>query len=214
VYVGADRHRAGLLAESKHQGVGLHLLDDGFQHRQLARDMDILVVRSSDFRQALLPAGRLREPLSALRRASVLVLRAEEEHLLDEFRRMGLAAAIWIQHRTLAVEPVAGAIAFCGIAKPQEFFSDLRAAGIDSLAAAAWPDHHPYDHKDIDRLVDLAKKYGAHAFVTTEKDAVRITPDQRARLEELAPLKTARLEVRLEEEAAIAASLSPLVMRK
>ena len=77
VYVGASRYEAGLLAEAELGGEGrrVHLLDDGFQHRQLARDVDIVVVHRSDLRERLLPAGRLREPLSSLQRAGVIVLR-------------------------------------------------------------------------------------------------------------------------------------------
>ena len=71
--VGEDRHEAGLFAE-KSFGPQLHLLDDGFQHRALARDFDIVLVTPEDTRDRLLPAGRLREPLSSLSRADAVVL--------------------------------------------------------------------------------------------------------------------------------------------
>ena len=78
VYVGTSRYDAGRLAERSAAGAGIHLLDDGFQHRKLARDLDIVVLHASDFVEGLLPAGRLREPLSALKRAQVVVLREED----------------------------------------------------------------------------------------------------------------------------------------
>ena len=86
MYVGASRYEAGLLAESESGGQGVHLLDDGFQHRQLARDLDIVVMHRSDLRQRLLPVGRLREPLSSLRRADVIVLRYEDADLESQLR--------------------------------------------------------------------------------------------------------------------------------
>ena len=90
VYVGASRYEAGLLAERDANERGIHLLDDGFQHRRLARDLDIVVLHASDFEETLLPAGRLREPLASLRRASVVVLRAEDRALEAELRKRGI----------------------------------------------------------------------------------------------------------------------------
>ena len=83
MYVGASRYEAGLLAEAEIAGEGrhVHLLDDGFQHRQLARNVDIVVIHRSDLRERLLPAGRLRERLSSLERAGVIVLRQEDAEL-------------------------------------------------------------------------------------------------------------------------------------
>ena len=88
LFVGARRCQAGLLAESEiaEEGRHVHLLDDGFQHRQLARDVDIVVIHRSDLRERLLPAGRLREPLSSLERAGVIVLRQEDAELESTLR--------------------------------------------------------------------------------------------------------------------------------
>jgi len=211
VYVGASRYEAGALAEREQLKPGIHILDDGFQHRQLARDMDIVVLHRSDFDQRLLPAGQLRESLSALKRASVVVLRAEDAHLEEELRKRGIDAPIWIQHRRLVVEPSARVVAFCGIARPEEFFAALRASGVEIAATSQYRDHHAYTDADLDRLIQLRDAHQATRFITTEKDWVRMTPSQRARL---APLNVARLEVVFENETAVTAQLLSLLVRK
>jgi tetraacyldisaccharide 4'-kinase len=215
VYVGADRYQAGQLAERDALvSSGVHLLDDGFQHRKLGRAMDIVVVRADDFREGLLPAGRLREPLTSLRRASAIVLRAEDRELESELRRRDIVAPVWIQHRNLAVEPTSKAVTFCGIARPEEFFAALRAQNVDLLSTVALRDHQPYTDENIERLTAMLRRHGAACFVTTEKDAARLTPEQRAALNRIAPLHIARLEVSLENEDAIVARLLGLSVRK
>lgn len=217
VYVGASRYEAGLLAErdAAHPPFGIHLLDDGFQHRKLARDLDIVVLHASDFVEGLLPAGRLREPLSALRRAQIVVLREEDRGFETELRRRGIAAQVWIQTRRLVVEPDLGrAVAFCGIARPDEFFAGLRAQGVDIAATRAIADHQTYSPAEIDRLAGLVARHNAKCLVTTEKDAVRLTAEQRQKLEQAAPLRLARLEVVLHDEAAAVEQLRALLVRK
>lgn len=216
VYVGSDRYAAGLLAEREHPASGIHLprihlLDDGFQHRRLARDLDIVVLHRGDFSARLLPAGRLREPLSALRRASILIVRGEDSNLENDLRQRGIDAPIWIQHRCLRVPQISRAIAFCAIARPDEFFSSLRAHGTEIAATAAYRDHHALTGADLDRLLRLRDQHHAEAFITTEKDWVRLTPQQRTRL---APLNVARLEVVFDNEPALVAQLLGSIMRK
>ena len=216
VYVGAARHEAGALAEREQLNPGghlpgIHLLDDGFQHRQLARDVDIVVLHRSDFNERLLPSGRLREPLTALKRASVIVLRVEDKHLEDELRKRGIDAPIWIQHRCLVVEPLARVVAFCAIARPEEFFSALRASGVELVATSQHRDHHAYTGSNLEQLIQLRDTHQAESFITTEKDWVRMSANQRALL---APLNTARLEVVFENETAVTAQLLSLLMRK
>jgi len=211
VYVGASRYEAGALAERDQLKPGIHLLDDGFQHRQLARDVDIVVLHRSDFDQRLLPAGQLRESLSALKRASVIVLRAEDAHLEEVLRKRGIGAPIWIQHRRLVVEPLAQAMAFCGIARPDEFFAALRTNGVEIAATSEYRDHHVYTDSDLKHLIQLRKTHQAESFITTEKDWVRMTPPQRARL---TPLNVARLEVVFENETDVIAQLVSLLVRK
>ncbi len=214
VYVGANRYEAGLLAERNAAGSGIHLLDDGFQHRRLTRALDIVVVHASDFSEGLLPAGRLREPVISLRRASAIVLRAEDSNLEAELRRRGISAPVWIQHRRLAVESAARAVAFCGIARPDEFFAVLRSQNVDLAATLALRDHQAYSAAEIDRLAALLRRHNADCFITTEKDATRMTCEQQARLEAIAPLRVARLEIRLENESAIMRQLTGLFVRK
>ena len=215
VYVGASRYDAGLLAERDPAGAGIHLLDDGFQHRKLARDLDVVVLHASDFVEGLLPAGRLREPLSALKRAQVVVLREEDRGLEAELRRRKIAAQVWVQSRKLAVESDMGrVVAFCGIARPEEFFAGLKAQGVDVAATRAIGDHQKYSAAEIARLARMLKEHGADCFVTTEKDAARLTDDQRRRLEETGPVHVARLEIALENEAAVVRELGHLLVRK
>jgi len=211
VYVGPDRYAAGLLAERTQSMPGIHLLDDGFQHRRLARDLDIVVLHRSDFDEHLLPAGRLRESLAALRRASIIVLRSEDRDFEAELRRRKIDAPVSIQHRRLLVESTTSAVAFCGIAHPDEFFASLRANGVDLAAASAFRDHHDYTDSDLDSLLKLRTRHDAESFITTEKDFVRLASAQRVRL---APLHIARLEVVFEDETAITGHLAGLIVRK
>jgi tetraacyldisaccharide 4'-kinase len=214
VYVGASRHEAGLLAERDLPRAGIHLLDDGFQHRKLARDLDIVVIHATDLDEGLLPAGRLREPLSSLKRAGAIVLRAEDHQLEPELRRRGIVAPVWIQHRRLAIENVPAAIAFCGVARPDEFFSALRSQKIELRATLALGDHQTYSNSDIQRLLARLHKHKAECFVTTEKDAVRLTRAQRAQLEKAAPLRIAGLQVSLEDEPGLVRRLLDIRVRK
>lgn len=214
VYVGARRYEAGLLAERDAPGLGIHLLDDGFQHRRLARALDIVVAHASDFEESLLPAGRLREPLASLKRASVIVLRAEDRQLEGELRRRGISTEVWIQQRRLAVEGVTRAVAFCGIARPEEFFSVLRSQNIELAATLELGDHQAYSETEIERLRGMLRQHKAACFVTTGKDAARLTYTQRARLEEAAPLHVARLGVSLENEGEVVRRLGSLLVRK
>jgi tetraacyldisaccharide 4'-kinase len=201
VYVSSSRYEAGRLAEREILGPRLHILDDGFQHRQLARALDIVVLHATDFHELLLPAGRLREPLSALRRAHVLVLRTEDRHLEPELRRRGLNQPIWFMHRELDPPPACkSVIAFCGIARPNEFFHSLAATGITLVARVAFPDHHIWNDADINHLLDLQRRHPVRTFLTTEKDAIRLSPSQRASLEAAATLRTAPLRVRFQDE--------------
>ena len=216
VYVGASRYDAGLLAEKEHGSSDsrVHLLDDGFQHRRLARDVDIVVVHVSDFEARLLPAGRLREPLSALRRASVIVLRAEDRDREADLRRRGIDSPILIQNRRMVVDSANWPLSFCGIARPEEFFAGLRGSGMEPVETQAYRDHHAYSGADIDELIRLLRTHRAESFITTEKDWVRMTAEQRTRLAQAAPVSVARLEVVFEDEAALTAQLLRLCVRK
>ena len=170
VIVGEDRYQAGLFAEKKF-GPQLHLLDDAFQHRTLARDFDIVLVTADDARDRLLPAGRLREPLTALKRADAVVLTAGAAP--DLFRVDG--KLVWRVRRGIAPQSVPPhPVAFCGIARPRNFMLQLRKAGIEPGAEAVYRDHHAYTEKDIRELLALKAHSEAGGFVTTEKDAINL----------------------------------------
>jgi len=170
VVVAGERYDGGVLAE-KNFGAQLHLLDDGFQHRALSRDFDIVLVTPDDARDRLLPSGRLREPLSALRRADAVVLTSganPESFPLD-------GKLVWRARRGIAPRDIPERpVVFCGIARPKNFLLQLRAAGIEPAAEAFFRDHHAYTARDIDDLVELGERSEAGGFVTTEKDAINL----------------------------------------
>src|SRR5580700_9354277 len=170
VIVGGDRYEAGLFAE-KSFSPQLHLLDDGFQHRALARDFDIVLVTPEDTRDRLLPAGRLREPVTSLSRANAVVLTGGASS--DSFPSNG--KLLWRVRRGISVTNVpARPLVFCGIARPQSFLLQLRTAGIEPVAQALFRDHHAYTERDIQDLLKLRQQSEAEGFVTTEKDAVNL----------------------------------------
>ena len=170
VIVGEDRYAAGLYAEQNF-GPQLHLLDDGFQHRRLARDFDIVMLTPTDMRDSLLPTGRLREPLSSLARADAVVLSGNlSPESIPEFVKRR-----WRVQRSIFAPQIKDAcVAFCGIARPEAFFSQLQQAGLNIVATQRFRDHHAYASSDIEKLVRLRERNRASAFVTTEKDAVNL----------------------------------------
>src|SRR5579859_6625165 len=191
IIVCADRYRGGRLAEDKFK-VDVHILDDGFQHFALARDVDIVLLdvtqQLSD--RELLPAGRLREPLSALTRAQCVVLTrselADPGPTEERVRKINSKAGIFhcstklqgvmdiFNGKISALQAVIDGpvYAFCGIGNPAAFFADLGQWGFSVAARAEFPDHHVYTPDEITRLVANARKAGAKFLLTTEKDAL------------------------------------------
>lgn len=215
IIVGEDRAAAGRFAEKTFAEAGLrpahgdawfHLLDDGFQHRRLARTFDIVLVNPEDLDDQLLPLGRLREPLTALVRADAIVI----PETMSPERLAGFGKPIWRVRRTLEVETTnfpERPIVICGIAKPERFINDLLRAGITPVADARFPDHHAYTVADVAHLRRLREQHESDGFLTTEKDAMNLRP-HRARLEPLAavPLKMEMLDA----DTAIDAMLSAI----
>lgn len=197
VIVGEDRYRAGRFAEAKF-GPQLHLLDDGFQHRALAREFDIVLVTPQDAGDRLLPAGRLREGLSSVRRADAVVLASGAS--AESFPVEG--KTVWRARRGIVL-PVAPKtvpprpVVFCGIARPQNFVLQLRAANIEPVAEAFYRDHHAYSEKDIRELLELKQRSESGGFVTTEKDAVNLG----AYLSAVAPLAVVPVKMELSDAA-------------
>lgn len=189
VIVAERRYDAGTYADH-HYGPCLHLLDDGFQHRQLARDYDIVLITATDVSDGLLPAGRLREPLAALCRADAVVLTPGTS--ADGIPVAG-KLILQVERGIDPVDVPPRPVAFCGIAKPDSFFQQLRAAGIDIAGEARFRDHHAYTRDDVFVLLNLASKHRAGGFVTTEKDAINLG----ALVEGLRPLAVVPATMRL-----------------
>ena len=207
VVVGEDRRQAGELAEATF-GAQLHLLDDGFQHRRLGRDFDIVMVTSTDAQDSLLPSGRLREPIPALARADAIVLTNETsaDGLQVQKQR------IWRVRRDIVPpERREPCFAFCGIARPENFFAQLRAAHVVLAGTRSFRDHHRYGDKDVRELQQLRARTGAQAFVTTEKDAVNLGPH----LQPLQPIHVVPVRMTLEDaDAALDAMVATIAERR
>jgi tetraacyldisaccharide 4'-kinase len=155
----------------------LFLLDDGFQHLQLARDCDVVVLSSS--------ARWHREGASALRDADVLIRRTDADRNIASANPKipTFEAALRPRHvrRGAAIEPLETlssrrVIAFSGLADNSQFFSSLRRLGADVAAERSFPDHHPYSPEDVRLLRELATRHGAE-LITTAKDAVKLPFD-------------------------------------
>jgi tetraacyldisaccharide 4'-kinase len=184
--VGADRFKQGKRLESS---VDVFLLDDGFQHLALARDLDILLIDASQplARQTLLPTGRLREPVSAMARADALVFTRTETvagtgAAIERFQDFPVfsAATRLLGFRRLGIDAPAlspDAIgpgtfyAFCGIGNPRAFVQDLQNWKLPIADRCEFPDHHRYDARDARELEQATERAGAKALLTTEKDA-------------------------------------------
>jgi tetraacyldisaccharide 4'-kinase len=194
VIVGEDRYQAGLAAEQKF-GPQLHLLDDGFQHRALARDFEIVLVTPEDARDRLLPAGRLREPLSSLSRADAVVLTGGAS--ADSLPVKG--KLVWRAKRGIVPGNIPERpVVFCGIARPKNFLLQLRTAGIEPVAEAFYRDHHAYSEQDVRDLIKLREQSEAGGFVTTEKDAINLG----AHFSALQPLAIVPVKMELVDAAA------------
>jgi tetraacyldisaccharide 4'-kinase len=177
-----DRFVAGRLAEH-HLGATVHVLDDGFQHLQLDRDIDLVLVAAEDLAEGArtLPGGRLREPADTLLAADAVLALDERVLTLGPVPRHA-PFEIFKMKRIVnangdAIPRANGTyLALAGIGGPQRFFDDLRAAGLELSRVLAFPDHYRYSRRDLERVFGEARGAGADAIVTTEKDFVRLLP--------------------------------------
>jgi tetraacyldisaccharide 4'-kinase len=193
VLVSSQRYLAGCLAERQFECT-VHLLDDGFQHLGLARDIDLLIVTSEDLANPnTLPLGRLREPLSAAAAADAVLVSAADSsapevaaHVLDVSLSFRIDRKIdsprHVQtpgdggdERLASVTPPGPVFAFAGIANPERFFEDLQRAGWRLAGTRSFADHHQFSAEDIEALVRAAESSGAKAVLMTEKDMVRLS---------------------------------------
>lgn len=182
----------------------VHLLDDGMQHRTLARSFELVLVTAEDLTDTLLPAGNLREPFTALRRAHALIVREEELGAIEKPVRalVGDEVPLWTVRRTLRFPAPLGVfgaglrpIAFCALARPEGFAAMLSKAGCGVVDTVIFDDHHRYEDHDIAELIKLAKRLRATGLITTEKDAVKLNAAMRARLgKEVGPLMVVALD--------------------
>ena len=185
--VGKDRFANGKEIEAQ-EPVDVFLLDDGFQHLRLERDLDILLMDASRplGKEFLLPAGRLREPVSAMSRANLLVITrsetvpgaAEAIGKLSQYPVFAATTSL-MGFRLLGTDGLQSIdeigsgpfFAFCGIGNPGAFFTDVRNWGLDVSGTLAFGDHYLYSNGDAIRIEQEAKRSAARALVATEKDA-------------------------------------------
>jgi tetraacyldisaccharide 4'-kinase len=198
VAVGRRRDVVGQVVEARF-GKRVHVLDDGFQHLRLARDLDIVCVSGSDLGDACLPAGRLRERPDALARADIVLV---TEGGVPAGVPAG--AAFRATRRADGFVDLAGAprpapmrpFLLSGIARPERFEADVRTASGDVVGRTAFPDHHHYRSMDVERVFREARAARADAVVTTAKDAVRLPPASSD-----IPVLVLRLRVEIDDQA-------------
>ena len=187
VVIGTDRYAAGQLAMQQ-LSPDIFLLDDGFQHLRLHRDLNILLQDfSRPFGNGLtLPAGILREPTSAVRRADLVIFTRAPESAVITSAPPGIPACA-ASHTLVDLLPLNGGtsvpfshcrgqkvVAFAGIADPDSFFEGLRAAGLDLVRSLNFPDHVAYDKEKCGEIIAAMQASGADMLVTTEKDGVKL----------------------------------------
>lgn len=221
VLAGADRYAAGLLALERLKP-DIFILDDGFQHMRLYRDLNILLL---DHARPLgngrvLPAGLLREPRSAARRADFIIYtRCKSEEDFDHFPGIPYCSA---SNDIAAVVSVPGGepapisslstlrgAAFAGIAEPDSFFSMLEKAGLDIREKLRFPDHCKYGEKEISRIISASKSANADYLITTEKDSVKLS----AHRQKLGRVYSSVLEVKIRDMNRLTDKLDKLLQR-
>jgi tetraacyldisaccharide 4'-kinase len=216
--VGKDRYDVGSRLESK---VDIFILDDGYQHLRLARDVNILLMDAVRplGNEKLLPAGRLREPVSAMDRADILIITRtgtapETESAIAKLQEFPVFAArtkllgfrkLWSEGPVTPLgELEAGPFfAFCGIGNPGAFLLDLQGWNVVIVGKRAFADHHPYSDGEILELLDEAREAGAKALVTTEKDAQNMADVDAVEM----PIYVAVIEAEFPQEAALLNSI-------
>lgn len=187
----ADRIAAGREA-IKDFGSDCFVLDDGFQHLRLARDLNVVTIDATNpwGGGRLLPHGRLRESVEGMSRAdcvvltrcdqveSVTALREEIARLINDRpifeSRMRMVRLSPLKNGGESITPPARVGAFCAVGNPSSFFASLREAGYEIAVEKSFADHHVYSQEEIDSLIDAAKERGATALITTAKDAVKL----------------------------------------
>ncbi len=192
--IGGDRYSVGRKLEGSHR-VDVLVLDDGFQHFQLERDLDLVLIDALDpFGSGeMIPLGRLREPLSALRRADAFLLTRSEPgvcydgllarlHSLNPrapvfaARSRAVAAVNTVSAEAMPIERLRNEriLAFCGLGNPESFWRSLELAGLTTAGRMRFRDHHVYSRSDVADIVSEARRREAGLVITTEKDLVNL----------------------------------------
>jgi 3-deoxy-D-manno-octulosonic-acid transferase len=217
VGIGSNRFETGKILLEQRPETNVLLLDDGFQHALVRRNVDIVLIDGLDpfGRDEVVPLGRLREPLSALTRAHIfIVTRAESDHRFEAIRarlhslnpnapvfRTKLVTRNWRDFRSgrsLSDLPARRVAAFCGLGNPSGFWDTLSSLGLEIVFRWAFEDHHSYTPSELQRLAHQAYLHGAELLVTTEKDRINLPP---LPLRALRGLDLAWLEIELELES-------------
>jgi len=180
VLIGKNRIQAG--EKAKELGVQVLILDDGFQHLKLKRNLDIVLIDGSKTlsREKIFPRGRLREPLAGLRRANLIIISRAQEQMKDlaaEIKLIHPAAPVFkMRYRVIGADQFAGrkAFAFAGIAEPEQFFDLAQSLKIHLAGKKSFSDHHYYQEGELRELEREAKEKGAEILLTTEKDLTRL----------------------------------------
>jgi tetraacyldisaccharide 4'-kinase len=187
VVIGSDRSAAGLMAMQQ-LSPDVFLLDDGFQHLRLHRDLNILLLDfSKPFGNGLtLPAGLLREPLAAIRRADLILFTRAPQGGTNPIDTQGIAHCL-ARHTLADLLPLNGGspltfaacqnkkiVACAGIADPEAFFDGLRRQGLNLVACLHFPDHVAYNGERYEEIAEAMRVSGAELLVTTEKDGVKM----------------------------------------
>ena len=183
VVVSARRYDAGVIAERL--GATVMLLDDGFQHLALARDLDLLIVSPDDLDEQVLPAGRLREPLAAAHTADALLVPGTPADARSLSASLGVPVAFVMHHQVEAPRAVTDAaasaaaipgpvFAVAGIARPHRFLQAVRDQGWRIAGQRIVGDHHWFDASEVAGIEREARQHGAAVILTTEKDAARL----------------------------------------
>jgi tetraacyldisaccharide 4'-kinase len=222
VVVGADRYRAGTLAMDR-LAPDLFILDDGFQHLRLARDLDILLLdcRNPFGNGRTLPAGLLREPRSAGERADLIIHTrcsgAEEADCFPEklscraFHHLaGAAPLTGGERRPFDLLKGLKGVACAGIADPPSFFRDLEEEGLTLAAALSFPDHCRYDGDEVERIREAMLNSSADYVIMTEKDGVKLKP----RAGQLGSAFTAALEMWVADPGPLQNALEKLLEKQ
>lgn len=231
IIIDKNRYESGLLAEQELHTEVL-LLDDGYQHLALARDLNILLLDATDpfggFE--MVPFGRLREPLYGLKRADVVIV-TRADKAFDQAQTLAIIKAVCgdkvpvmyfystiTNLRLLTTGDIYEASEFvgwnvvvlCGIGNPQAFSEDLLQIGMNITAENVFPDHHAYTQMDIDNVLQTARDTGADAIITTEKDAIRLEGLHHSDI----PVYVAQLEIQSEEEVRLKSLLLRALIKR